>query len=115
MINKNATRYFSSNQERRVCEITSATRQSNSGAGEFQKGDCINRQASILIECKTVMQDKQSISIKKDWLDKLKQEAFTQRVSNNCLAFNFGPEQENYFIINEKLMKFLIEKLQEVE
>ena len=77
------------------------------------KGDCHQKEASLLIECKTVETDKKSISIKKEWIDKNKEEAFYQRLNNTCIAFNFGPNQENYFVINEKLMKFLVEKLVE--
>lgn len=111
--NKNCTRYFSTKQENYVCEVLNAIRQPSSGSGKFRKGDCINYNASLLIECKTVTSDKDSFSIKKDWILKNKEEAFTQRVSNGCIAFSYGPEQSNYFVINENLMKFLVEKLEE--
>lgn len=113
MVNKESTRYFSTQQEEDICKKLNATRQPNSGAGHFRKGDVINYDASLLIEAKTVTKDKDSFSIKKDWIKKNKEEAFTQRVFNGCIAFNFGPTQENYFVINEKLMKFLVEKLEE--
>lgn len=109
--NKNSTRYYSNIHEESVCKALNATKQSNSGAGLFSKGDCINKEASLLIECKTLMNNKDSFSIKKDWLIKNKEEAFSQRLSNNTLAFNFGPNEENYYIINEKLMKYLVDKL----
>ena len=35
------------------------------------------------------------------------------RLYNSCISFNFGPETDNYYVISEKLMKFLVEKLQE--
>ena len=111
--NKESTRAFSDAQEKDVCRKLHATQQPNSGASLFRKGDCINYDASLLIECKTCMQDKESFSIKKSWIDKNREEAFTQRVFDGCIAFNFGPNKENYFVINEKLMKFLVEKLEE--
>lgn len=111
--NKESTRYFSTQQEYDICNKLNATRQPNSGASMFRKGDCINYDASILFECKTSTSDKESFSIKKDWILKNKEEAFTQRVANSCIAFNFGPNQPNYFVINESLMKFLVEKLEE--
>ena len=111
--NTNSTRYFSTNQENDICKKFGATRQPNSGAGLFRKGDCINYNASLLIEAKTTTSDKESFSIKKEWITKNKEEAFTQRVFNGCIAFNFGPNQSNYFVIDEKLMKFLVEKLEE--
>ena len=111
--NKESTRYFSDLQEKAVCEVCNATQQPSSGSGKFRKGDVINRDASLLIECKTCMSEKDSFSIKKEWIKKNREEAFSQRVFDGCIAFNFGPEQENYFVINEKLMRFLIEKLEE--
>jgi len=109
--NKEATRYFSDIQEKSVCKLLDAKQQSNSGAGKFRKGDCIQKEASMLIECKTAMTEKESISIKKDWVKKNREERFGQRVSNSCIAFNFGPGQENFFIIDENLMRFLMVKL----
>lgn len=113
MKNKTSTRAYSDAQEKSVCKALNAIQQSNSGAGLFSKGDCVNKEASLLIECKTVMKEKESISIKKEWLTKNKEEAFSQRLSNNCLAFNFGPNEDNYYIISEKLMKYLVSKLEE--
>lgn len=109
--NKEATRYYSNIQEQAVCKALDAYQQSNSGAGHFRKGDCVNKQASLLIECKTVMKEKNTFSIKKEWITKNKEEAFSQRLNNTCIAFNFKPQGENYYIIDEKLMRFLVDKL----
>jgi hypothetical protein len=109
--NKKSTRYFSDIQEKSVCRLLNAVQQSNSGAGKFSKGDCVQKEASMLIECKTVVSDKSSVSIKKEWIDKNREEKFSRRLSNSCIAFNFGPNQSNYFIIDEKLMRFLVDKL----
>lgn len=113
--NKDATRYYSDMQEKAVCKLLGAKQTANSGAGKWKKGDCIQEPASLLIECKTVVTEKESFSIKKDWISKNKEEAFANRLSNQTIAFNFGPGQENYFVINEKLMKYLVEKLAEEE
>lgn len=115
MANKNtsSTRYYSEHQETQVCKILKATKQANSGAGKFAAGDCFNKDADILIECKTSMRDKDSFSIKKEWLDKIEVERKTKRASNKLLAFSFGPNSPNYFIIDEKLAKYLIDKLEE--
>ena len=111
--NKNCTRYFSNNQETNVCSLLNATQQPNSGASKFRKGDCINYDASLLIECKTPTSEKESFSIKKEWIQKNRDEAFSQRVFNGCIAFAFEPDGKNYFVIDEKLMRFLVEKLEE--
>ena len=112
-MNKESTRYFSDIHEKSICKALGAVQVPNSGAGRFTKGDCIQRNASLLIEAKTSMKDKDSFSIKKEWLLKNREEAFANRLSNSCLCFRFGPEQENYYVISEGLMRFLVEKLQE--
>lgn len=109
--NKEATRAFSDAHEKSVCKALDARQQANSGAGIFNKGDCVQKEASLLIECKTCMEDRDSFSIKKEWIEKNKSEAFALRLSSHCIAFNFGPGQPNNYIIDEKLMRFLVDKL----
>lgn len=109
--NTESTRYYSDIQEKSVCKALGAQQQPNSGAGHWRKGDCRQTDVSMLIECKTCTSDKDSFSIKKEWIEKNKFEAFECRLAESCIAFNFGPNQPNYYVINEKLMKFLIEKL----
>lgn len=113
MANKNteSTRYFSDAQEKSVCRALNAQQMPNSGATAFKKGDVVQKEASLLVECKTTMTDKDSFSIKKDWIEKNKMEAYEMRLDNHCIAFNFGPNQPNYYVIDELLMKFLVEKL----
>lgn len=111
--NKESTRYFSTNHEESICKALDGYRQPNSGASKFNKGDIIIERADMLIEAKTTMTDKESFSVKKDWFEKNKMESFSIRRSNQAICFNFGPNQNNYYIINERLMKYLCDKLQE--
>lgn len=111
--NINSTRYASTVQENNVAVCFGGRRTPNSGAGLWKKGDVVIADASLLIECKVSMEDKQSFSIKKDWIEKNKEETFENRLDNSAIAFNFGPNQPNYYVIDEKLMKFLVEKLEE--
>lgn len=111
--NNESTRFYSDSQEKKVAELLNGKQTSNSGAGRFEKGDIIIQDASLLIECKTCIKNKDSISVKEVWITKNKEEAFSNRLLNNAVCFNFGPNKENYFIINEKLMKFLVDKLVE--
>lgn len=111
--NKESTRYYSDLHEKSVCKALGATKQSNSGAGKFAKGDVVINSIGMLIECKCTMTEKQSVSIKREWVEKNKAEGFSCRLPNNAICFNFGPDTNNYYVINEKLMKFLVEKLQE--
>lgn len=110
-MNKESTRYFSNQHEKAICKLLNAVQMPNSGAGLWRKGDAFQEEASLLIECKTVEKDKKSFSIKKEWFEKNEEESFMQRLNNSCVAFNFGPNQKSYFVIDEKLMKFLVEKL----
>ena len=111
--NDNSTRFYSDAHEKSVCRALNATQQPQSGAGNFRKGDVVQNTSSLLIECKTTMSEKESVSIKKEWICKNKKEAFDMRLQNSCVCFNFGPGGENYYIIDEKLMRFLTEKLSE--
>lgn len=111
--NKESTRYYSSLQEEYVAKLLNGQNNKSSGSGHFRKGDVIINDASMLCECKTTMTDKDSFSIKKEWITKNNEERFAMRLDNSCIAFNFGPGQQNYFVINEKLMKYLVEKLRE--
>lgn len=112
--NKYSTRYYSSIQENNVAKALGGHTNTNSGAGNFRKGDVVVPQASMLVECKTCTTDKNSFSVKKEWISKNKDEAFDTRLDNSCIAFNFGPtDKTSYYIIDEKLMIYLLEKLEE--
>lgn len=104
------TRFYSSKQEKQVAKAVSGRQVANSGATAFAKGDVTTD--LMLIECKTCVEEKKSFSIKKEWLKKNKEEAFEMGKSYSALAFNFGPNSENYYVIDEKLFKELIEYLE---
>ena len=101
------TRFYSSRQEKKVAKAVGGKQVSNSGATAFNKGDVTSD--NFLIECKTCVEDKKSFSIKKDWLEKNKEEAFEMGKDYSALAFNFGPGSENYYVIDERLFKILKE------
>ena len=104
------TRFYSSRQEKKVAKAVGGKQVSNSGATAFNKGDVTSD--NFLIECKTCVEDKKSFSIKKDWLEKNKEEAFEMGKDYSALAFNFGPGSENYYVIDERLFKMLKEVLE---
>lgn len=106
---KHPTRYYSKQQEEAVAGVTSGRRNSNSGAGMWQKGDVTTDQ--FLLECKTRMTDSDSISVKKEWIEKNKKEAFFMNKEYSAVVFNFGPTQPNYYIIDEALFLKLQEYL----
>ena len=101
-----------------MAKAMGAFQQANSGAGAFAKGDVCNRSASMLFECKTTTSNKESVSIKRNWLEKIEEERKSKRLDNSCVVINFGPDapyNKNYYIINERLMKFLIAKLEDTD
>jgi hypothetical protein len=104
------TRFYSSKQEKKVAKAVNGKQVANSGATAFNKGDVTTE--DILIECKTCCDDKKSFSIKKEWLEKNKEEAFAMGKSYSVLVFNFGPNSENYYVIDEKLFKRLKEDIE---
>lgn len=97
------TRKYSSKQEKYVAKTLGGRVQPNSGATPFLKGDVVAN--DWLVECKTQLTNKSSITIKKDWLEKLEEERFAMRKPNMALAFNFGPDEQIYYVISEKTMK----------
>ena len=110
MVNKkNNTRYFSNKQEKHVAKAVGGKQTANSGATMFSKGDVTLN--DWLLECKTKTSPSQSISIKKEWLDKIEEEAFSMNKHHSALVFNFGDlhNAQNYYIINEQEFKRFLE------
>lgn len=105
-----ATRHYSDKQEKHIAKVTDGKQIANSGATPFSKGDV--RTEQFLIEAKTCVSEKQSFSIKKEWLEKNEEERFAMGKDYSALAFNFG-DDVNYYIISEKLFVKLINLLKE--
>lgn len=106
---KDPTRAYSKKQENYVAKKFGGDRVKNSGATPFQKGD-VNLE-DMLIECKTKTSPSESISIKKEWLEKNAKESLFMGKKYSALAFNFGPNEKNYYIIDEYLFEFLLDTL----
>ena len=106
-----STRYYSNRQEKQIAKSLGGKQVANSGATAFHKGDAKTEQ--FLIEAKTVTKHKDSFAIKLAWLLKNKEEAFAMNKPYNALAFQFGPDEPNYYIIDEKLFKILLNYLKE--
>ena len=100
------TRAYSYHQEQRVAKLLNGRVNANSGATVFSKGDV--RTLQFLIECKTSTKPSKSVSIKKDWIDKLKEEQFAMGKLESAIAFDFG-DGEDHFIISKEMMQWLVE------
>ena len=110
------TRHYSSAQEKAVAKAVNGKVQKNSGATDFAKGDIITSGVnSFLLECKTKTSASESISIKKEWFEKNRQDCLLTGTPHQAVVFNFGPGEENHYIIDEYLFQFLKEKLDELE
>lgn len=109
---KKPTRYYSKKQENKVAKTLGGKPVSNSGAPMFCCGDV--KMDNFLIECKTLTEPKQSMSIKKEWLTKIKEEAISERKPYCALAFDFGSDT-NYFIIDERTFKLFVDMINKAE
>ena len=94
------TRFYSKKQEKAVAKAVSGKTVSNSGATRFNKGDVQTNH--WLLECKTSVSAKASFSIKREWLDKNRQEAFAMGKDHNALVFDFGNGSNRYYVVDEK-------------
>ena len=98
-----STRFFSKRQEQQIAKAIKGKVQPNSGAANFVAGDV--KTDYCLVDAKTVMSSKKSVSIKKEWLHKIKDEAFAMNKDFGVVAINFGPNEPNFFILDEQQFK----------
>ena len=106
------TRFYSDRQEKHIAKVTGGKKTANSGATAFSKGDV--RTENFLIEAKTCTSEKQSFTIKREWLEKNEEERFAMHKDYSALAFDFG-DGVNYYVISEKLFVQLVNFLKEEE
>ena len=66
----------------------------------------------FLLEAKTKTTHSESISIKKEWFDKNRQEMAFMGKPHSAIVFNFGPGEENHYIIDEYLFQILLNYLE---
>ena len=111
---KKPTRYYSDKQEKIIAKNLNGRQVANSGATMFAKGDVVVGN-DWLIEAKTKTTQTNSFSIKKEWLEKNLNESIFMHKKYNALAFNYGPNTPNYYIIDESLMKRLVELLKDID
>ena len=107
------TRTFSKKQEIAIADATGGQRTPNSGATTWSKGDVLTEQ--FLLEAKTKTTHSDSIKINKEWFEKNKQEMAFMGKPHSAIVFNFGPGEENHYIIDEYLFLELLEYLKDKE
>jgi len=104
------TRFYSKNQENAVAKKLHGKRVANSGATAFNKGDVTTD--LFLLECKTCVEPRKSFSLKKEWFDKNKEEAFAMHKDYSAVVFDFG-DAERFYVIDEPLFRKLHNFLEE--
>ena len=104
------TRFYSKQQEKKVAKVVKGKRTANSGATKFSKGDVFTD--NFLIECKTCTEPRKSFTLKQEWFDKNKEEAFAMHKDYSAIVFDFG-DGEQHYIIDEFLFKTLLNTLKE--
>lgn len=109
MAKKGTTRYYSSKQEEYIAKLLGGRTTPNSGAAHHVGGDVLA--GDWLIECKTTTRPKESFSIKKDWITKNERERRDLQKPYSAICFQFEEDGENYFIVNEKIFKELLNSL----
>lgn len=101
------TRYFSDKQEKHIARVTGGKVQSNSGGTKFGGGDVHTNK--FFIEAKTPTKEQTSFTIKKDWIIKMREQAFEQGKEEAVLAFRFNPYLDNdlYILSQRQFLEYL--------
>ena len=99
------TRFYSSQQEKKVAKSVGGHQVANSGATTFNKGDVFTD--NFLIECKTCTKEQKTFTVKREWIEKNKEEAFAMGKSYSALAIDFGDGEQHYIIGQELFNKLL--------
>lgn len=98
----------SEEQENYIAKLLGGKVVAGSGAKPFNKGD-VRVKDFLLVECKTQVKKAESYKIEKKIIDKVSEEAFGSNINNYAVAFNFGDNENNYFIVNQKFFKELFQ------
>ena len=108
------TRDYSDKQEKHIAKVTEGKIQSNSGGTKFGGGDV--HTDKFFIEAKTPAIERKSFTIRKDWLEKMKEQAFEQGKEESVLAFRFDPNTDIdlYVLSQRQFLEYLRFKEQDV-
>lgn len=77
-----------------------------SGSTPFLKGDVTT--PDLFIEAKTKAQESKSITLKKEWIDKAREQMYQMRKENFALAVSFG-DGRDYMVIEAEYFSELYE------
>ena len=94
-------------QEKHIAKVTGGKVQSNSGGTKFGGGDV--HTDKFFIEAKTHIKSQTSFTIKKEWIDKMREQAYEQGKEESVLAFRFDPDMDNdlYVLSQRQFLEYL--------
>jgi hypothetical protein len=105
--NRKSKRDPSKVQEEKAAKRIGGRKTFASGALPFDKGDAVNRRLKLRLECKRT--DKESLSIKRTWLTKLK----GNLVRGEIPVVNIEIQDEGWYLIRPEEFAFILERLEE--
>ena len=108
-----STRYYSSRQEKKVAKAIGGRQTANSGATQWSKGDVRTDDNLFLLECKTHTEFRENFTVKHEWIDKNREEAFQMGKRYSAIVLDFG-DGENHYLIDQHLFLELLDYLREV-
>lgn len=98
-------------QEERLAKMFGGYRTPRSGGGNWTKGDVsTGRDGLWFVEAKTMTKPSASYSVRKDVLDKMDHERAEMHKPYAALAFTFGNHEDDYFVVNKRTMKAILEQ-----
>ena len=100
-------------QEQRVAKIFGGRVTARSGGGPWQKTDILGTDWAC--ECKTTVKPSLSYSVNKTVVDKLDHERAEMHKPYAALAFTLGESREDYFVVNARTMKAIIEQQEAIK
>jgi hypothetical protein len=106
-----STRYYSDKQEKQIAKAVGGKQTKNSGATTWEKGDILLD--DWLLEAKTTTKAKDTFTIRKEWIDKNREEAFQMGKRHSALVIQFEPDGENFYLIDQASFKRLLEQEKE--
>ena len=103
----NTTRDYSDKQEKHIAKVTGGKVQKNSGGTKFGGGDVHTNK--FLIEAKTPTKEQTSFTIKKEWIIKMREQAYEQGKEESVLAFRFDPniDTDLYVLSQRQFLEYL--------
>lgn len=93
-------------QEKEVAKLVNGQTQVASGGTSHGGGDILTD--NWFFECKTVTSNKDSYSVKKSVIEKMKEQCFEQRKDYCALAFRFSTEGKDYFVVDSDTFEYMM-------